>query len=54
MDKNCHKLSLISKTSNNVDMKLGPVTKINKRHTIMSKKLMMMSCQQIMTSFFFS
>ena len=31
-------------------MKLGPVTKFDKRNTTKSKKLMMTSCQQFVTS----
>ena len=42
---NCHN----SRTSNDIDMKLGPVTKLGKRNQNMSKKSMM-SCWQIVTS----
>ena len=34
-------------------MKLGPVTKIDKINKTTSKKLTMVSCQQIVTSLFF-
>ena len=34
MNKHCHN----SRTSNNIDMKLGPVTKLDKRNTATSKK----------------
>ena len=43
INKNCHN----SRTSNNIDMKLGPVTKIDKET---QKKLTMTLCQQIMMS----
>ena len=39
-----------SRTSNDIDMKFGPVTQRDKRNTATSKKLTMMSCQQIVTS----
>ena len=39
-----------SRTSNDIDMKLGPVAKLDKRNTATSKKLTMMSCQQILLS----
>ena len=35
LQKNCHD----SRTSNDIDMKLGPVTKLDKRNTATSKKL---------------
>ena len=35
INKNCHN----SRTSNHIDMKLGPVTKLNKRNTTTSKRL---------------
>ena len=35
INKNCHN----SRTSNHIDMKLGPLTKLNKRNTTTSKKL---------------
>ena len=41
-----------SRTSNDVGMKLGPVTKLDKRNTATSKKLMMTSCQQMSLSNF--
>ena len=34
-----------SRTSNDIDMNLGPVTKLDKRDTATSKKLTMTSCQ---------
>ena len=46
---NCHN----SKTSRDIDMKLGPVTKLDKRTTTTSKNLTMMSFQQIVTIFSF-
>ena len=39
-----------SRTSNDIDMKLGPVTKRNKRNTKTQKNLTMTPCQQIVTS----
>ena len=36
-----------------MDMELGPVTKLNKRNKATSKKLMMTSCQKIVTSLSF-
>ena len=44
--KNCHK----SRTSNDIDMKTGPVTKLDKGNKATSKKLMMIHCQQILNS----
>ena len=38
----CHN----SRTSNDIDMKLGPVTKLDKRNTATSKKMVMTPCQQ--------
>ena len=46
INKNCHN----SRTSNNIDMKLGPVTKIDKETQKRQKKLTMTLCQQIMMS----
>ena len=46
LNKNCQN----SRASNDVDMKLGPVNKLNKRKTATLKNLMTTSCQQIMTS----
>ena len=40
-----------SKTSKEIDVKLGPVTKLDKRNMETSKNLSMTSCQQIVTSF---
>ena len=47
--ENCHN----SRTSDDVDMKLGPVTKLDKRNKTTSKKLMLTSCWKIMTSLSF-
>ena len=47
--ENCHN----SRISNNFDMKLEPVTKLDKRNTAMLKKLTMMPCWQIVTSLCF-
>ena len=48
--ENCHN----SRTSDDINMKLGPVTKLVKKNNTTSKNLTMTSCQQIMTllSFF--
>ena len=46
---NCHN----SRTSDDIGMKLKPVTKRDKRNKTMSKKLMMTSCQQIVASLSF-
>ena len=46
--KKCHNFRI----SNNVDMKLKQVTKINKRNKRTSKHFMDYFCQQIVTSFF--
>ena len=35
LQKNCHN----SRTSNDIDMKLGPVTKLDKKNTATSEKL---------------
>ena len=50
VNKNYHN----PRISNTIDINLGPVTKLDKKNTTTSKKLMLMSCQQIMTflSFF--
>ena len=40
-------------TSNDFDMKLGPVTKLDKKNTARSKNLTMASCQQVMMSLSF-
>ena len=48
--ENCHN----SRTSDNIDMKLGPVIKIDKRNRTTSKKLTMKSCQKIVMSLSFS
>ena len=47
--ENCHN----SKTIKDIDMKLGPVTKLSKRNTAASKIWTMTSCRQIVTSLFF-
>ena len=45
----CHN----SRTSNDNEMKLGPITKLNKRNMAMSKNLTMTSCRQIVSSLSF-
>ena len=47
--ENCHN----SSTSDIMDMKLGPVTKLHKRNKITSKNLTMASCLEIVTSLSF-
>ena len=47
INKNCHN----SRTSHDIDIKLGSVAKLDKRNTVTSKKLMMTSCLRILTSF---
>ena len=42
-----------SRTSDDIDMKLGPVTKLDKRNKITLKKLAMSSCQKIVKSLSF-
>ena len=42
-----------SRTSDDIVMKLASVTKLDKRNKTTSKKLMMTSCQQAVTSFSF-
>ena len=42
-----------SRTSDDIVMKLASVTKLDKRNKTTSKKLMMTSCQQTVTSFSF-
>ena len=49
MNKNYHN----SRTSDDIDIKLGPVTNIEERKKITSKNMTMMSCQQIVTSLSF-
>ena len=50
MKENCHN----SRTSDDIDIKLGPVTKLDIRTKKKSeKKWMMMSCQKIVISPFF-
>ena len=49
LNKNCHN----SRTSNDVDFKLGPVTKLDKRNTIRSINFTMTSDQQILKSLSF-
>ena len=49
MKENCHN----SRTSDDIDIKLGSVTKIDRRNKKMSKKLTLKSCQQIVTSLLF-
>ena len=43
--RNCH-----NSRASDIDMKLGPVTKLDKRNKITSKKLTMTSCRKIVTS----
>ena len=47
--ENCHN----SRTSDDIDMKLGPVTKLDKRNKTTSKKLTLTSCRKIVTSLSF-
>ena len=47
--RNCHK----SRNSDETDMKLGLVTKLDNRNKTMSKKLTMTACQKIVTSLLF-
>ena len=42
-----------SRTSDDIDMKLGPVTKLDKRNKTAPKKLTMTSCWQVVTSLSF-
>ena len=42
-----------SRTSNNIDVKLRPLIKLNMRKTTTLKQLMMTLCQQIMMSLLF-
>ena len=49
MKENCHN----SRISNDIDMKLGPVTKFNKRNKTTSKNFAMSSSQQIKMSLSF-
>ena len=48
--ENCHN----SRTSDDIDMKLGPLTKVDKRNKTTSKNLALMLCRQIMTLLSFS
>ena len=43
--ENCHN----SRSNNAINMKLKPVTKLNKRNKTPSKNLMIASCRQIVT-----
>ena len=45
INKSCRE----STTSDDIDMKLGPVTKLDKRNTTTSKEFEVTSCRQIMT-----
>ena len=47
--ENCHN----SRTSDDIDMKLGPITELDKRNEVTSKKLTMTSFWQIVTSLLF-
>ena len=49
MNENCYN----SRITNDIDMKIGPVTKIDKRNTTISKKLMITPCREIVTSLLF-
>ena len=49
INKNCHNL----RTSNNIGIKLGSLTELDKENKTASKKLMVTSCWQILTSSFF-
>ena len=49
MKENCHN----SRTSDDIDMKLGSLTELDKRNKTTSKNLTMASCQQIVTSWSF-
>ena len=42
-----------SRTIDNIEMKIGPVTKIDNRNKTAPKKFNMRSCQQIVTSLLF-
>ena len=42
-----------SRTSDVIDITLGPLTKLDKRNTKRSKKLTMISCQEILTALLF-
>ena len=43
----------MSRTSDDIDMKLGPVTKLDNRNKATLKNMTMTSCQQIVTSLLF-
>ena len=47
--ENCYN----SRTSDDIDMKLGPVTKLDKRNKTTSKNLTLMSCRENVTSLLF-
>ena len=47
--ENCYN----SRTSDDIDMKLGPVTKLDKRNKTTSKNLTMTSCRKIVMSLSF-
>ena len=49
INENCHN----SRTSHDIDMKLGLVTKLDKRNEARSKNLTITSCQKIVTSLSF-
>ena len=49
INKNCHN----SRTSNDIDMKLGSATKLDKKNTAILNKITMMPCRQIVTLSFF-
>ena len=50
MKENCH----YSRNSDDIEMNLLPVTKLDKKNKTMLKNLAMTSCQQIVASLFFS
>ena len=47
--RNCHN----SRTNDDIDMKLGTITKLDKKNKTVVKKLTMTSCQKIVTSLLF-
>ena len=47
--QNCHK----SRTSDDIDMKLGPVTKVDTSNETTSKRLAVKPCRQVLTSLSF-
>ena len=47
--RNCHN----SRTNDDIDMKLGTITKLDKKNKTVVKKMTMTSCQKIVTSLLF-